>query len=83
MINNANAVIQISLKSESESSYGGVVELRFDEEGKYTGGSDLKWFPKKICILEKREPINKDDPFPAYFITCPKWLLDKNKIPYV
>ena len=83
MTNNVNAVIQVSFISESEAAYGCLVKLRFDSSGKYVSGSELKWFPKKLCTLEKRKAINPYDTFQAYFITCPKWLLDKNKIPYV
>ncbi len=69
--------IQVSYKWESSDSFACLVNLNFDENGKYTGFSNtLEWFPKSLCVLEKIEA----EPFPEYFITVPVWLLDKKKI---
>lgn len=69
--------VQISLWAESEKAYGGLVDLIFNEQGKYTSGSRLVWFPKKICKLREEK---KEGEITSYFITAPLWLLEKNNI---
>lgn len=52
-----------------------------DKEGKIIGASRGVWFPKKLCILVKVRPAN-EKLLPFYILTCPIWLLDKNKVTY-
>lgn len=69
--------IQVTYPRESEKSYGVLVDLVFNEEGLNISASNLKWFPKSLCTIEKREPINPNKNSPRYFLTAPKWLIDK------
>jgi hypothetical protein len=69
--------VQVASPIESENSIGVLVKLRFDEKGRYVCASDLQWFPKSLCSIEKIEPIDKTKDLPAYFLTAPKWLIDK------
>lgn len=70
--------VQVSSPRENEKSIGVLVNLIFDDNGKNISASDLKWFPKSICSLEKKEAIDKSKEMPTYFLTAPKWLIDKN-----
>lgn len=74
--------VQVSYKSQSDKSYAALVDLIFDEKGRNTSGSRLEWFPKSVCTLEKIEPEDPSKEHPSYFITAPKWLLDKLKVKY-
>ena len=69
--------VQVSSPRESENSIGVLVHLRFDENGKNTSAMDLKWFPKSLCSIEKVEPEDRTKEMPSYFLTAPKWLIDK------
>jgi len=80
MANNGdNLRIQVSFHAESESSYGVLVDLHFDSLGRNTSASRLEWFPKSKCTLEKVENVGWRD---SYFLTAPKWLLDKKNVKY-
>jgi hypothetical protein len=70
--------VQVSSPRESEKSIGVLVHLRFDEKGRNTSASDLRWFPKSLCSIEKIEPVDRKNESPTYFLTAPKWLIDKN-----
>jgi hypothetical protein len=70
--------VQVSSPRESENSIGVLVNLRFDENGRNTSAMDLKWFPKSLCTIERIEPIDSTKDLPTYFLTAPKWLIDKN-----
>jgi|GEM_PF-1829018 len=74
-----NIRVQVSLWAESEKSYCCIVDLRFDEDGSYSGGSRTEWFPKSLCSLEK---IEKKPLLPEYYLTAPKWILDKKNVKY-
>jgi hypothetical protein len=70
--------VQVSSPRESENSIGVLVHLTFDENGRNTSANTLKWFPKSLCTIEKIEPVDKTKDLPTYFLTAPKWLIDKN-----
>ena len=70
--------VQVSSPIESEKSIGVLVDLLFDENGRNTSASNLKWFPKSLCSVEKVEPVDRTKELPSYFLTAPKWLIDKN-----
>lgn len=69
--------VQVSSPRESEKSIGVLVNLTFDENGKNVSASDLEWFPKSLCSIEKIEPEDRAKDFPTYFLTAPDWLIDK------
>lgn len=71
--------VQVSSSRESDTSYGVLVDLRFNEEGRCIAGSRLEWFSKSICELEK---IENEGFLPTFFLTAPKWLLDKKNVNY-
>lgn len=70
--------IQVTSPRESDKSIGVLVDLVFDENGRNTSASNLKWFPKSLCTVEKVEPIDRTKNLPTYFLTAPKWLVEKN-----
>jgi hypothetical protein len=70
--------VQVSSPRESQNSIGVLVDLIFDENGKNTTSINLKWFPKSLCTIEKVEPADITKEFPSYFLTAPKWLIEKN-----
>jgi hypothetical protein len=70
--------VQVSSPRETEKAIGVLVNLRFDENGRNTSAVDLKWFPKNLCSIEKIEPQDSTKDLPSYFLTAPKWLIDKN-----
>ena len=70
--------VQVSSPRESENSISVLVRLRFDEKGRNTSAMDLKWFPKSLCSIERIEPEDTLRDLPTYFLTAPKWLIDKN-----
>ena len=78
--------IRVDYNRESEKSYGCLVDLEFDEDGNFKFGMTLVWFPKSICSYEvleyERDWFGKTIIDKKYFITAPKWFLDKNKIKY-
>lgn len=70
--------VQVSYHAESENSIGVLVHLLFDENGRNTSANTLKWFPKSLCIIERIEPVDRTKELPTYFLTAPKWIIDKN-----
>ena len=70
--------VQVSSPRESDKSIGVLVDLIFDESGKHTSSSNLKWFPKSLCTIEKIEPADRTKELPSYFLTAPKWIIEKN-----
>jgi hypothetical protein len=70
--------VQVSSPRESENSIGVLVYLTFDENGRNTSANTLKWFPKSLCSIERIEPVDNTKDLPTYFLTAPKWLIDKN-----
>ena len=78
--------VQVGVARESETSYGCLVDLRYDDKGNNTSASRLVWFPKSICTYEvveyERDWFGKTIIDKKYFMTAPKWFLDKNKINY-
>jgi hypothetical protein len=70
--------IQVSSPVESKNSIGVLVDLVFDKNGRNTSASNLKWFPKSLCTIERIEPVDRKKELPTYFLTAPKWLIDKN-----
>lgn len=76
-MSNELVTIQVASPLEGANSIGVLVRLTFDENGRYTFGTDLQWFPKSISKLEKVEPEDKTKDLPSYFLTAPKWLIDK------
>jgi len=79
--------VQVGSARESETSYGCLVDLRFDERGINTSASRLVWFPRKISTYEvveyERDWFGKIIIDKRYFMTAPKWFLDKNEIKYL
>lgn len=73
----SNVKVQVIYSRESESSYGVLVDLILNFEGKVVGGSRLEWFPMSLCELEKVEVKNH---VPEFYLTAPQWLLDKKKV---
>lgn len=73
--------IRVSLWAKSETSFCCLVDMHKDKDGRITGASRSVWFPKKLCILVKIRPANEKF-LPFYILTCPVWLLDKNKVKY-
>lgn len=71
--------VQVSGVRQSETSYGVLVDLIFDDKGRCSSASRLEWFPKSQCNIEKIEVENW---VPAYFLTAPEWLLDKKNVKY-
>jgi hypothetical protein len=69
--------VQVSSPIESQNSIGVLVKLLFDENGKHTSSSDLQWFPRSLCSIEKIEPNDRTKEMPSYFLTAPKWLIEK------
>lgn len=69
--------IQVSSPVYSENSIGVLVNLRFDENGRNTSANDLQWFPKSLCTIETIEPADRTKELPSYFLTAPKWIIDK------
>ncbi len=86
MENNETVKIQVSGTRESETSIGALVDLKFDENGNCTSATNLIWFPKSICkesVEEyERDWYGKMITQKRWFITAPKWFLDKNNIKY-
>ena len=70
--------VQVASPRESDKSIGVLVHLIFDENGKNTSAMDLKWFPKSLCTIEKIEPVDNTKSLPTYFLTAPKWIIEKN-----
>jgi hypothetical protein len=70
--------IQVTSPRESEKSIGVLVDLVFNENGLNVSASNLKWFPKSLCSIEKVEPIDIKKNLPTFFLTAPKWLIEKN-----
>ena len=70
--------IQVTSPRESEKSLGVLIDLVFNEDGLNISASNLKWFPKSLCSIEKVEPIDRTKNLPTYFLTAPKWLVAKN-----
>lgn len=73
----SNKKVQVIYSRESESSYGVLVDLILNSEGRVTGGSRLEWFPMSLCELEKVEVENN---VPEFYLTAPQWLLEKKKV---
>lgn len=71
------ATIQVTSPRESEKSVGVLIDLVFNENGLNVSASNLKWFPKSLCCIEKVEPIDSTKNLPTYFLTAPKWLIEK------
>ena len=69
--------VQVASPIETSISIGVLVKVGFDESGKYNRATDLQWFPKKLCSIEKIEPNNETKEVATYFLTAPKWLIDK------
>lgn len=69
--------VQVSSPIESENSIGVLVDLIFDENKKHTSSSNLQWFPKSLCKIEKIEPVDYTKDLPSYFLTAPKWIIDQ------
>lgn len=78
--------VQVGSARESEKSYGCLVDLNFNEQGINTSASRLVWFPKSLCDYEvvefERDLFGKTIIDKKYFMTAPKWFLDKNEIKY-
>lgn len=81
MENNDVIKIRVSYNRKSDTSYGCFVNVILDEKGRYSSGSQLEWFPIKLCSIETVEP-DENPIFNYHYLNCPKWLLDKKKINY-
>ena len=71
--------IQVSGIRESEKSIRALVDLIFNDNGDYVSASREVWFPKSLCELEEIPSIDGYH-HPTYFITAPKWFLEKYNI---
>jgi hypothetical protein len=71
--------VQVGTPRESENSYGVLVDVTFDDKGRFSSAMRLEWFPKTHCELEKIEVPNYLD---SYFLLAPEWLLKKNNVKY-
>lgn len=69
--------VQVSSPRESENSIGVLVDLKFNENGINTSASNLQWFPKSQCYIERIEPVDGTKELPSYFLTAPRWLINK------
>jgi len=69
--------VRVSSPRDSENSIGVLVDLIFDESGNHTSSSNLQWFPKSLCEIERIQPSDNTKELPSYFLTAPKWLIDK------
>lgn len=74
--------VQVSGVRESLNSYGCLVDLLFDANGRNTSAARNVWFPKSLCSIQIKEPEDPRVELPSYFLTAPKWLLDKNEVKY-
>lgn len=78
--------IQVSGIRESEKSIAALVDLKFNKFGDCSSAMTQVWFPKSICKFEEEEYLRnhfgKEIIAKKYFITAPKWFLDKNNITY-
>jgi len=76
--------VQVSGTRESEKSIGALVDIIYNEKGEVSSASRLVWFPKSISTLEEEEYLydhfGKEALGKRYFITAPKWFLEKNSI---
>lgn len=75
----ADIRVRVGHWAESDKSYSLLVDVFYDEKGKYTGASRAEWFPKSICTLEKVEVEND---LPEYYLTAPEWILKQKKVKY-
>jgi hypothetical protein len=64
--------VQVSVPRDSKKSFGVLVDLIFDENGRNISGSRLEWFPKSVCSIETIEPENRKTDLPTYFLTARK-----------
>jgi hypothetical protein len=78
--------VQVSGTRESEKSIGALVDIIYSEKREVSSASRLVWFPKSISTLEEQEYLydhfGKEVLGRRYFITAPKWFLEKNNIKY-
>lgn len=85
-MNDKKIRVQVSSPRESATSYGALVDLMFNEKGEDTSASRLEWFPKSLCEFEEidcdYDHFGKSVTGKKWFITAPKWLLDKKNINY-
>lgn len=83
---NENIRVQVSGTRDSDKSIGALVDIIYSEKGEVSSASRLVWFPKSISILEEEEywydHFGKQVLGKRYFITAPKWFLEKNNIKY-
>lgn len=85
-MNNEIIKIQVTSARESKTSYGCLVDLRFDENGYYSSGMRVVWFPRSLCTYEvvefERDWFGKKIIDKKYFMTAPRWFLEENEIKY-
>ncbi len=78
--------VQVSGVCCSEKSIGCLVDLKFNQNGENISASRQEWFPKSICSIDlveyERDHFGKKVTWTKYFLTAPKWILDKNKVAY-
>jgi hypothetical protein len=78
--------VQVSGTRESDKSIGALVDLIYNDKGEVSSSSRLVWFPKSISTLDEEEYLydhfGKEVSMKRYFITAPKWFLEKNNIKY-
>lgn len=80
MNNNERIRVEVIYSREGESSFGVLVDLILNSEGKVSGGSRLEWFPKQLCELERIDFPEEERKLPEFYLTAPKWLLDKKNV---
>tara|TARA_R110000868_G_scaffold369916_1_gene633394 strand:- start:495 stop:794 length:300 start_codon:yes stop_codon:yes gene_type:complete len=85
-MNDKLITIEVSGIRDAQNSFGALVDLNFNKLDICTSASRLVWFPKSICILKKVEYeldyFGKAIVRNKYFMSAPKWFLDKNNITY-
>jgi len=75
----ADIRVRVGYWAESDKSYSLLVDVFYDDKGKYTGAGRAEWFPKSVCTLEKVEIKNH---LPEYYLTAPEWILKQKKVKY-
>lgn len=79
-MNNELIRIRVSGVVNSEKSIGALVDLFLNEQDNVSSAGRLVWFPLSISSLE--EIPQKDNILKQYYVTAPKWFLEKNKITF-
>lgn len=69
--------VRVGNHTESKLCFGVLVEVTLGPDPNDYAASRLEWFPKSLCILEKKEIENG---IPEYYLTAPEWLLKTKNV---